>query len=230
MSIEIRNRWSGAVIYTHNVEGATMRDAVLAAIAADSNLRDSDLSDSDLSDSDLRDSDLRGSDLSGSDLSGSDLRGSDLRGSDLSGSDLSGSDLRDSDLSGSDLSGSDLSGSDLRGANLSPIKNDVIAILCSAPREVPALIAALAGGRVDGSTYSGECSCLVGTIASARGVDAHSLTNGLKPDSSRPAERFFMGISKGDTPETNQVSALAHQWASEWLADMRAAFAPMPTE
>lgn len=150
MTIEIKNHWTGAVIYTHSVEGATMRDAVLAAVAADSNLR-----------------------------------------------------------------GSDLSGSDLSDANLSPIRNDIIAILCSAPREVPALIAALAGGRVDGSTYSGECSCLVGTIATARGVDAMSLTNGLKPDSSRPAECFFMGIKKGDTPEMNQVSALAHQWASE---------------
>ena len=28
--IEIRNRWSDAVIYTHDVEGETMRQAVLA--------------------------------------------------------------------------------------------------------------------------------------------------------------------------------------------------------
>ncbi|MCY0910894.1 hypothetical protein [Massilia antarctica] len=151
MTIEIRNRWSGAVIFTHAVEGATMADAVKAARESGANLSD---------------------------------------------------------------------------ANLSPIRNDIIAILCSAPREVPALIEALKAGRVDGSTYAGECSRLVGTIATARGVKVDSLEGGLKPDSLRPAERFFMGISKGDTPETNQFSALALQWSQEWLDTMRAAFAP----
>jgi hypothetical protein len=56
---------------------------------------------------------------------------------------LSGSNLR-----GSNLRGSDLSGSDLRGSNLQPIKDDIWAMLCYAPREVPALIEALKGGRL----------------------------------------------------------------------------------
>jgi hypothetical protein len=215
MEITIRNRWTGAVIFTHDVEGATMRDAVLAARAAGS-----DLSDSDLSGSNLSGSNLSGSDLSGSNLSGSNLSGSDLSGSDLSGSDLSGSDLRDSDLRGSDLSGSDL-----RGSNLTPIRDDIWAVLSSAPREVPALIEALKAGRVDGSTYSGECSCLVGTIAKARTVHFENLV-GLEPNSYRPAERFFMGITKGDTPETSQFSKLALDWSQEWLDTMRTAFAP----
>jgi hypothetical protein len=225
MAIEIRNRWTGATIFTHDVEGATMRDAVLAARAADSNLRGSDLSGSDLSGSDLSGSDLSGSDLRGSDLSGSDLSGSDLSGSDLSGSDLSGSDLSGSDLSDSDLSGSNLSGSDLSGSNLTPIRDDIWAVLSSMPLEVPALIEALKSGRVDGSTYSGECSCLVGTLAKACGASVDNLAL-LKPNSSRPAERFFMGIRKGDTPETSQFSALALEWSQYWLNTMRAAFAP----
>ena len=33
-----------------------------------------------------------------------------------------------------------------------------------------------------------------------------------------------MGISTGDTPETNQVSALALKWCQEWLDRMRNAF------
>ncbi|CUI03909.1 Large exoproteins involved in heme utilization or adhesion [Janthinobacterium sp. CG23_2] len=186
MAIEIRNRWSGKVIFTHAVEGATMAQAVKAARE------------------------------SGADLSGADLRDADLRDADLSGA----------DLRGASLSGANLSGASLSGANLSPIRNDIIAILCSAPREVPALIEALKAGRVDGSTYSGECSCLVGTIARTRGVAVDDLESALKPDSARPAERFFLGISKGDTPETSQFSALALQWLQEWLDKMRAEFAP----
>ncbi|MEJ0004416.1 MAG: pentapeptide repeat-containing protein [Pararobbsia sp.] len=139
MKIEIKHRWSLAVLFSHDVENNTMKLTLEAAVRAGSNLRgsnlrgsnlrgsdlrDSDLSDSDLSDSDLSGSNLRGSDLSDSDLSGSDLRGSNLRGSNLRGSNLRGSnlrgsDLRDSDLSDSDLSDSDLSGSNLRGSDLS---------------------------------------------------------------------------------------------------------------
>lgn len=118
------------------------------------------------------------------------------------------------------LRGANLRDANLSCADLTVIRDDIWAVLSSAPSEVPALIDALKNGRVDGSTYTGVCSCLVGTIAAARGVPFDS----LEPDSSRPAERFFLCISKGDTPETNQASALAHQWASEWLVTMQADF------
>jgi hypothetical protein len=35
-----------------------------------------------------------------------------------------------------------------------------------------------------------------------------------------------MGIRKGDTPETNQFSALALQWVQQWHDNMVAAFEP----
>ena len=140
--------------------------------------------------------------------------------------DLSGSDLSYSNLSGSNLRGSNLSGSDLSGSDLLPIKADFIEVISRAPREVPALIAALKEGRVDGSTYEGSCACLVGTIANVRGADYRDLS----PDSSRPAERFFMGIKRGDTPETNQASAIALGWAEDWLAIQIAAFVPLSAE
>ncbi|MEX3614447.1 MAG: pentapeptide repeat-containing protein [Burkholderia gladioli] len=144
---------------------------------------------------------------------------------DLSGSNLSGSDLTGSDLTGADLSGADLSGADLSGADLLPIKADFIEVISQAPREVPALIDALKAGRVDGSTYSGECACLVGTIANARGIDVDSVELGIPKDSSRPVERFFMAIRKGDTPETNAASKFALEWAETWLDTQRKAFA-----
>ena len=136
-----------------------------------------------------------------------------------------GETLRGADLSGANLRGADLRDADLSGADLLPIRDDIWAVLSSAPREVPAVIAALKAGRVDGSTYSGECSCLVGTIARQREVSVGDLES-LKPNSSRPAERFFMGIRRGDTPETNQFSALALEWCEQWYDSMRAAFAP----
>ena len=218
MKIEIKNRWNGSVIFSHECEDNTIELTLLKAIAEYSDLRDSDLSGSDLSGSDLSGSDLRGSNLRDSDLRGSNLRGSDLRDSDLSGSDLSGS-----DLSGSDLSGSDLSGSDLRGSDLTPIRDDIWAILSSAPKEVSGLISAIKEGRIDGSSYIGTCACLVGTIANIRVVDKNSIL-GLSPNPSRPAERFFLAINEGDTPETNQFSKLALEWCEDWLNRMKSAF------
>jgi hypothetical protein len=55
----------------------------------------------------------------------------------------------------------------------------------------------------------------VGTIANVRDTDYHELGNNLNPDSGRPAEVWFMGIRKGDTPETNQQSKLAVEWLDE---------------
>ena len=155
-----------------------------------------------------------GSDLSGSDLSGSNLRDSDLRGSNLS----------DSDLSGSNLSGSNLRDSDLSGSNLSEQKNDFWEVLLRATHEVAGLRAALVAGAVDGSTYEGACACLVGTIANVRGATNYrELGNGLKPNSNRPVERWFLAIKRGDTPETNQISNITVDWLDEFVTLFNAA-------
>jgi len=140
----------------------------------------------------------------------------------LRGSNLSYSDLSDSNLSYSDLSGSNLSGSNLSDSNLSGVRDDLRAVLDAAPAEVPGLLAALRAGRVDGSTYSGDCACLVGTIANVRGCNYKSLVT-IKPDSSRPAERWFLAIAKGHTPETSQVAKITEGWIEEWMRDHAAA-------
>ena len=195
MLIEIKSRWSNAIIFSHDCEGNTIKTTLLEAIKGGAYLRGAYLRDA-------------------------DLRGADLRDADLRDADLSGANLRDADLSGAYLRDADLS-----GAYLTPIRDDIWAVLSSAPSEVPALIAALKEGRVDGSTYEGECACLVGTIANVRHTEIQSLGD-LKPNSSRPAERFFLGISRGDKPETNQASALAVEWCEAWLNRMQAAFGP----
>jgi hypothetical protein len=151
--------------------------------------------------------DLRGADLRGADLSDAVLRGAVLSDADLRGADLRGAVLRDADLSDADLS----------GADLEPIRVDFFDVLLrgSTNGEVPYLIAALKEGRVNGSSYEGECACLVGTFANAKKCNYREIVD-LKPDSSRPAERFFLGIKEGDTPETNPISKIAVEWAEEF--------------
>jgi hypothetical protein len=150
-------------------------------------------------------------------LSGADLSGANLSGANLSGADLSGANLIRANLSGANLSGANLSGANLSGANLSGIREDFLAILRTVPLEVPGLRKAIIDGKVDGSTYTGECACLVGTIANVRHCSPYEMPD-LTPNSSRPAERFFLAIDIGDTPETNQVSAMALNWIDEFLA------------
>ncbi|AIV66827.1 pentapeptide repeat-containing protein [Burkholderia pseudomallei] len=233
MKIEILNRWTLKVIF--ECEADSMKVAVELAYKqsvslSGANLSGANLSGANLSGADLRDANLRGANLSGANLSGADLRDADLRDADLRGANLRDADLRDADLRGANLRDADLRDANLRGADLSgadllPIKADFIEVISQAPREVPALIEALKAGRVDGSTYSGECACLVGTIANARGIDVDSSEFGIPKDSSRPVERFFVAIRKGDTPETNAASKLALEWAETWLDTQRKAFA-----
>jgi hypothetical protein len=85
---------------------------------------------------------------------------------------------------------------------------------------VPALLAALREGRVNGSVYDGECACLVGTIANARGCRYNEVP-GLLPDSSRPAEAWFLSIGIGDTPERSLVTRITERWIEEWMEARR---------
>ena len=124
MKIEIKHRFTDAVIYTAEVADSIkselrLRAALEQATVNKANLSGADLSGANLSGANLSGADLRGADLSGADLSGANLSDADLSGANLSGADLSGANLRGADLSGADLSGADLSGADLSGANLS---------------------------------------------------------------------------------------------------------------
>ena len=118
IKIEIRNRWTGSVVFEYTKEGNTITETVLDAIRRGADLRGADLRGADLRDADLRDAYLCGAYLCGADLCGANLRDADLRDADLYGADLRGADLRDADLYGADLYGADLCDANLRGANL----------------------------------------------------------------------------------------------------------------
>jgi hypothetical protein len=197
---EIKNRWTGKII----VAGECSSLAELA-IGRKQYLRDAN----------LRDANLTGANLTDADLTGADLTGANLTDADLTGADLTGANLRDANLRDANL----------RDADLRVIRDDIWAVLCSAPAEADGLRLALVEGRIEGSAYQGECACLVGTLANLRHCGEYEIT-GLSPNPNRPAERFFLAIRKGDTPETNQASKMALQWVDEFLANMRAAFCP----
>ena len=118
-------------------------------------------------------------------------------------------------LRGANLRGADLGGADLGDANLRAIRNDLWDVLLRAIPEVAGLQKALRDGRVDGSTYTGECACLVGTIANIRGVDHRTIDY---RDPSRPIEVFFASIRKGDAPGNSQPAQIVDGWISEFQA------------
>ncbi len=237
MEFEVKSRWNGSVLFS--LETDSLKLAVEAAVESGANLRGADLRGADLRgaylrDANLRDAYLRGADLSDADLCGAYLCGANLRGADLSGAYLCGAYLRgaylsDADLCGADICGANLRGADLRGAylrdaDLSIIRDDLWAVLSASPAEVEGLRQSIIDGKIDGSTYEGPCACLVGTIANVRHCK-YNLIPSLTPNSSRPAERFFLAIKPGDTPENSQFSKLALKWVDQWLANMRGAFA-----
>ena len=65
--------------------------------------------------------------------------------------------------------------------------------------------------------YEGPCACLLGTIANVRHCK-HTEIEGIHPDSSRPAEVWFMGIKPKDTAESNQIVKITLDWIAEFQA------------
>ena len=128
IKIEIRNRWTGSVVFEYTKEGNTITETVLDAIRRGADLRGADLRDADLRgsnlrcanlcDANLRDANLRDANLCDADLCDANLCGAYLCGADLCDANLYGANLCDADLCDADLRGANLYGADLCGANL----------------------------------------------------------------------------------------------------------------
>jgi uncharacterized protein YjbI with pentapeptide repeats len=123
MKIEIKCRFSGSVLYSHEAENNSMRVTLEAAISARANLAGAylagaNLSRANLAGADLSRANLAGANLAGADLSRANLAGADLSRANLAGANLAGADLSRANLAGAYLAGADLSRADLDGANL----------------------------------------------------------------------------------------------------------------
>jgi len=120
------------------------------------------------------------------------------------------------------LSGANLSGANLSWADLSVIKADFFYVLLNAKKEVGFLKQAVIDGKIDGSTYSGECRCLSGTVEKSaiihNGQDQEKNVKRILDcrASTRPAERFFLAIRPNDTPENNQASKIVLGWIEQF--------------
>jgi hypothetical protein len=224
-----RANLSRANLYGANLSGANLSGADLyGADLYGANLYGANLSGADLYGADLSGANLYGADLSranlyGANLSGADLSRANLSGANLSGANLSGANLSRANLYGANLSRANLSGADLYGAKnapqniLAPYRDDIRKVLDTAPGEVGGLLQALWDGKVDGSTYTGECACLVGTLEKVRGKGRNVEIPNLGHDSSRPAEEWFINIRKGDTPVSSPAAAFAAAVIAEWM-------------
>ena len=181
---------------------------------------DANLGGANLKGANLKGAYLEGAYLEGAYLEGANLKGAYLEGANLKGANLKGAYLEGANLKGANLKGAYLEGANLEGANLNGIRDDFRSVLDCAPAEVPGLRAALVAGQVDGTTYTGECRCLVGTLCEVRrpGSDERSIP-GLLPRSERAAERWFLQILPGHTPETSQACAITVGWIDEWIAE-----------
>ena len=106
--IQIRNRYTGAVIFKHKCEDNSIRKTVEKAVSENAHLNRASLSGAN----------LYGAYLCGANLYGAYLSGANLRNAYFCGANLREADLREADLEGANLFGANLREADLRGANL----------------------------------------------------------------------------------------------------------------
>ena len=85
IKIEIKNRWTGKVLFEYEKEDNTIKETVVEAVKNGANLRGAYLRGAYLRDANLIDANLRGADLRGADLIDANLIDANLRGANLKG-------------------------------------------------------------------------------------------------------------------------------------------------
>ena len=103
VKIQIKNRFTGNVLFEYEREENTMKDTVVEAVK--------------------KGADLRGADLRGADLYGANLCGANLGSANLRCANLRGANLRGANLCGANLGSANLRCANLRGADLGDAKN-----------------------------------------------------------------------------------------------------------
>jgi uncharacterized protein YjbI with pentapeptide repeats len=120
-TVEIKNRWTGNVIYATQVaddDPYPIRTALEKAVASGAYLYGADLVGTNLSGAYLVGAYLIDADLSGANLSSANLTSANLIGANLSSANLVSAHLVGANLVGANLTGTNLTGTNLRGVNL----------------------------------------------------------------------------------------------------------------
>jgi uncharacterized protein YjbI with pentapeptide repeats len=118
MKIEIKCRFSGIILFSHEAENNSMRVTLEAAISAGANLAGANLAGANLAGANLAGANLAGANLAGTYLARAYLNGANLDGANLAGANLAGANLAGTYLARAYLNGANLDGANLAGANL----------------------------------------------------------------------------------------------------------------
>ena len=195
IKIEIKNRWTGSIIFSYEKENNTMSETIKEYIHQEcvvNNKYRANLTRANLTDADLTDANLTRADLT------------------------------DANLTRANLTRADLTDADLTRADLLRFKSDLWRVLLIAKKEIPHLKKSLIEGKVNGSKYDGECACLKGTLENSAKERQCTIykDNQLVQSVFEPSEQWFLQIREGQTPETSNVVKLTLEWIEEfemWL-------------
>ena len=116
MKIEIKNIFTGEVIFSHESDNNTIRLTLELAVNKKQILRGADLRNAYLRNANLSYADFSGVYLRNANLSYANLRDTNLRDTDFRGADFRGADFRGADFRGADLNDADLRNTCIRNA------------------------------------------------------------------------------------------------------------------
>jgi uncharacterized protein YjbI with pentapeptide repeats len=118
MKIEIKCRFGGSVLFSHEAEDNTTRLTLEAAVSARANLYGANLYGANLDGANLDGASLVRANLDGANLYGANLYGANLYGASLVRANLDGANLYGASLVRANLYGANLYGANLDGASL----------------------------------------------------------------------------------------------------------------
>jgi uncharacterized protein YjbI with pentapeptide repeats len=113
MKIEIKCRFSGSVLFSHDCEGNKIRTTLEVAVSACANLDCARLDGAYLASANLAGAYLASANLAGACLAGANLAGANLAGANLAGANLAGANLDGANLAGANLAGANLDGGEI---------------------------------------------------------------------------------------------------------------------
>jgi len=176
MKLEIKNRFTGSVQFTADIDGRFKKTAVRIGLAVKWAIKTgANLKGANLKGAYLEGAYLKGANLKGAYLEGANLKGAYLEGANLKGAYLKGANLKGAYLKGAYLEGANLEGAYLEGANLEdvPVIKDIHQTVYNAAKK---------NGDLEMGSWHGECGtthCRAGWVVTLAGEEGKKLERRL---------------------------------------------------